>query len=85
MNIVSVTYASSPSSDLLIPTLEFNNETAGVIRLAQSFNDTVYTGVKHKPLTRGAFLYLRTHQQTALLHASRVQRIRERRGIDSHA
>ena len=39
MTILSVTYASSPSSDLLIPTLEFNNETAGVIRLAQSFND----------------------------------------------
>jgi len=32
--ILSVTYASSPSSDLLIPTLEFNNEAAGVIRLA---------------------------------------------------
>ena len=39
MTILSVTYASSPSSDLLISTLEFNNETAGVIRLAQSFND----------------------------------------------
>jgi hypothetical protein len=35
--------ASSPSSDLLIPTLEFNNETAGVIRLAQSFNDVTAT------------------------------------------
>jgi hypothetical protein len=35
MTILSVTYASSPSSDLLIPTLEFNNETAGVIRLAK--------------------------------------------------
>lgn len=41
MSLVSVTYASSPSSDLLISTLEFNNETAGVIRLAQSFNDAV--------------------------------------------
>jgi hypothetical protein len=37
MSVVSVTYASSPSSDLFIPPLEFNNETAGVIRLAQSF------------------------------------------------
>ena len=43
MNIVSVTYASSPSADLLIPTLEFNNEAAGVIRLAQSFNDLTAT------------------------------------------
>jgi hypothetical protein len=43
MSLVSVTYASSPSSDLLIPTLEFNNETAGVIRLAQSFNDVTAT------------------------------------------
>ena len=39
MSIITVTYASAPSADLLIPTLEFNNETAGVIRLAQSFND----------------------------------------------
>ncbi len=37
MALISVTYASSPSSDLLIPTLEFNNEAAGVIRLAQFF------------------------------------------------
>ena len=43
MKILSVTYASSPSSDLLIPTLEFNNEAAGVIRLAQSFNDVTAT------------------------------------------
>ncbi len=43
MHALSVTYASSPSSDLLIPTLEFNNETAGVIRLAQSFNDVTAT------------------------------------------
>ena len=43
MQILSVTYASSPSSDLLIPTLEFNNEAAGVIRLAQSFNDVAAT------------------------------------------
>ena len=43
MPILSVTYASSPSSDLLIPTLEFNNEAAGVIRLAQSFNDVTDT------------------------------------------
>lgn len=41
MHALSVTYASYPSSDLLIPTLEFNNETAGVIRLAQSFNDVI--------------------------------------------
>ena len=34
---------SSPSSDILISTLEFNNETAGVIRLAQSFNDVTAT------------------------------------------
>lgn len=33
MTFVSVTYASSPSSDILISTLEFNNDTAGVIRL----------------------------------------------------
>ena len=43
MAILSVTYASSPSSDTLIPTLEFNNETAGVIRLVQSFNDVIAT------------------------------------------
>ena len=43
MSIISVTYASSPSSDLLISTLEFNNETAGAIRLPQSFNDVMAT------------------------------------------
>ena len=43
MAILSITYASSPSSDLLIPTLEFKNEAAGVIRLAQSFNDLTAT------------------------------------------
>ena len=43
MTVLSVTYASSPSSDLLIPTLEFNNEAAGVIRLAQTFNDVAAT------------------------------------------
>lgn len=43
MTIISVTYASSPSGDLLIPTLEFNNETAGSLRLAQSFNDVLAT------------------------------------------
>ena len=43
MQIVEIIYASSPSSDLLISTLEFNNETAGVIRLAQSFNDVTDT------------------------------------------
>ena len=43
MAILTITYASSPSSDLLILTLEFNNETAGVIRLAQSFNDVMAT------------------------------------------
>ena len=43
MSIVSVTYASAPSADLLIPTLEFDNEAAGVIRLAQSFNDVTAT------------------------------------------
>ena len=43
VEIVSITYASCPSSDLLIPTLEFNNETAGVIRLAQAFNDVIAT------------------------------------------
>jgi hypothetical protein len=35
MEIISVTYASSPSSDLLIQTLEFDNETAGMIRLTK--------------------------------------------------
>ena len=43
MSLISITYASSPSSDLLISTLEFNNEAAGVIRLAQSFNDVTAT------------------------------------------
>ena len=43
MALINVTYASAPSADLLIPTLEFNNETAGVIRLAQSFNDVIAT------------------------------------------
>ena len=36
--MLSVTYASAPSADLLIPTLEFNNETAGVIRLIFQHN-----------------------------------------------
>ena len=58
MTILSITYASSPSSDLLISTLEFNNETAGAIRLAQSFNDMVIH-VTQKPLNRGGF-YLRS-------------------------
>ena len=43
MPVLSITYASSPSEDLLIPTLEFKNEAAGVIRLAQSFNDLTAT------------------------------------------
>lgn len=43
MKTLSVTYASSPIAEILIPTLEFNNETAGVIRLAQSFNDVTAT------------------------------------------
>ena len=43
MTTPSVTYASAPSADLLIPTLEFKNEEAGVIRLAQSFNDITAT------------------------------------------
>ena len=43
MALLKIIYASSPSSDLLIQTLEFNNETAGVIRLAQSFNDVTAT------------------------------------------
>lgn len=43
MPILSVTYASAPSSEVLIPTLEFNNEAAGVIRLAQAFNDVTAT------------------------------------------
>ena len=51
MTILSVTYASSPSSDLLISTLEFNNETAGVIRLAQSFNDVTATTEESETLT----------------------------------
>lgn len=36
MKTLSVTYASAPGADLLIPTLEFNNETAVVIRLLLS-------------------------------------------------
>ena len=43
MKTLSITYASAPSSEVLIPTLEFNNETAGVIRLAQSFSDLTAT------------------------------------------
>ena len=43
MKPISVTYASAPSADLLIPTLEFKNEAAGVIRLAHSFNDLTAT------------------------------------------
>ena len=43
MSMVSVTYASSPSAEVLIPTLEFNNEAAGVILLGQSFNDVTAT------------------------------------------
>ena len=43
MPILSVTYASSPSSDLLIPALEFNNEAAGSLRLAQSFSNATAT------------------------------------------
>ena len=43
MPILSVTYASAPSEEVLIPTLEFKNEAAGVIRLAQSFNDVTAT------------------------------------------
>ena len=43
MSILSVTYASSPSAEVLIPTLEFKNEAAGVIRLAQYFNDVTAT------------------------------------------
>ena len=43
MTSLNIVYASSPSADLLIPTLEFNNEAAGVIRLAQSFNDVTAT------------------------------------------
>ena len=43
MKTLSITYASAPSADLLIPTFEFNNETAGVTRLAQYFNDVTAT------------------------------------------
>lgn len=43
MSMVSVTYASSPSAEVLIPTLEFKNEAAGSLRLAQSFNDLTAT------------------------------------------
>lgn len=43
MKALSITYASSPSSDLLISTLEVNNEQAGSLRLAQSFNDVTAT------------------------------------------
>ena len=43
MTSLNIVYASAPSADLLIPTLEFNNEAAGVIRLAQSFNDVTAT------------------------------------------
>ena len=43
MKTLSVTYASAPSADILILTLEFKNETAGVTRLAQSFNNVTAT------------------------------------------
>lgn len=43
MTSLNIVYASAPSAEVLIPTLEFNNETAGVIRLAQSFNDVTDT------------------------------------------
>ena len=43
MTSLNIVYASAPSADLLIPTLEFKNETAGVIRLAQSFDDLTAT------------------------------------------
>ena len=43
MTSLNIIYASSPSADLLIPTLEFKNEEAGVIRLAQSFNNVTAT------------------------------------------
>ena len=43
MTSLNIVYASAPSADILIPTLEFNNEAAGVIRLAQSFNDLTAT------------------------------------------
>ena len=43
MTSLNIVYASAPSAEVLIPTLEFNNEAAGVIRLAQSFNDVTAT------------------------------------------
>ena len=43
MKSLLVTYASAPSSNILVPTLEFRNEAAGVIRLAQSFSDLTAT------------------------------------------
>ena len=39
MTILNVIYASAPSSDVLIPTLEFYNSSARRILLAQSFDD----------------------------------------------
>lgn len=42
MPTISITYASAPSADLLIPTLEFKNEAAGVIRLIFLHNFLVY-------------------------------------------
>ena len=43
MTILNVIYASAPSSDVLIPTLEFYNSSAGRILLAQAFNDVTAT------------------------------------------
>ncbi len=43
MTTLNIVYASAPSAEVLIPTLEFKNEAAGVIRLAQSFNDVTAT------------------------------------------
>ena len=43
MTILNVIYASAPSSEVLIPTLEFSNSSAGRILLAQSFENITAT------------------------------------------
>ena len=68
MKTLSITYASAPSADLLIPTLEFNNESAGVIRLAQSFNDVTAT-TELAAVARFCVLY-----EDALVHEAALMR-----------
>lgn len=51
MTILNVIYASAPSSEVLIPTLEFSNSSAGRILLAQSFENITVTTELSEELT----------------------------------